>query len=162
GTGTDADLLAGLHIGDPVSVTYAPRTEPADTFQALMGVRDVAVRDGVGQTLDDTALNPETAIGFSHDGQKMQLLVIARRSTASRGVTEQQLAYILQQRGAYNAVIIDGGGSSTLVSRDAGTPNVWQRNVPSDGVEREVGNGIGLFAAPGSGRLTGIDLNTGD
>src|SRR5882757_6663933 len=41
GTGSDADLLAAAHIGDPVSVTYAPRTEPADTWQALLGVRDV-------------------------------------------------------------------------------------------------------------------------
>ncbi|HEY0498389.1 MAG TPA: phosphodiester glycosidase family protein, partial [Kutzneria sp.] len=162
GTGSDADLLAALHIGDPVSVTYAPRTEPAGDFRTLMGVRDVAVRDGQVQTLDDTAINPETAIGFSQDGTKMQLVVIDGRTTASRGVTEQQLARIMQQRGAYNAVIVDGGGSSSLVSRDAGTPDVWQRNVPSDGVEREVGNGIGLFAAPGSGRLTGIDLSTGD
>jgi hypothetical protein len=162
GTGSDADLVAALHIGDAVSVTYGPRTEPAGDFRTLMGVRDVAVKDGQVQTLDDTALNPETAIGFSRDGKKMQLLVIDGRSTASRGVTEQQLARIMRQRGAYNAVIIDGGGSSTLVSRNAGTPDVWQRNVPSDGVEREVGNGIGLFAAPGSGRLTGIDLSTGD
>ncbi|MEV6607975.1 phosphodiester glycosidase family protein [Kutzneria sp. NPDC051319] len=162
GTGSDADLLAAVAVGAPISVTYAPKTDPADSFQALMGVRDVAVRDGQVQTLDDTALNPETAVGFSQDGKKMQLVVIDGRSTASRGVTEQQLADIMQQRGAYNAVIIDGGGSSSLVSRDAGTPNAWQRNVPSDGVEREVGNGIGLFAAPGSGRLTGIDLTTGD
>jgi Phosphodiester glycosidase len=162
GTGSDADLLAALHIGDPVSVTYAPRTEPANTFRTLMGVRDVAIRDGQVQTLDNTAINPETAIGFSQDGKKMQLVVIDGRTPASRGVTEQQMADIMRQRGAYNAVIIDGGGSSTLVSRDAGTPDVWQRNVPSDGVEREVGNGIGLFAAPGSGRLEGIDLTTGD
>ncbi|QUQ62738.1 phosphodiester glycosidase family protein [Kutzneria sp. CA-103260] len=162
GTGTDADLLAATRIGDPVSVTYKPRTEPADTWQALLGVRDVLVRDGQLQTLDDTALNPETAVGFSQDGKKMQLVVIDGRTTASRGVTEQQLAVIMRQRGAYNAVVIDGGGSSSLVSRDPGTPTVWQRNVPSDGVERQVGNGIGLFAAAGSGRLTGIDLETGD
>ncbi len=162
GTGTDADLLAAAQIGDPVSVTYKPRTEPADNWQALLGVRDVLVRDGQVQTLDNTALNPETAVGFSPDGKKMQLVVIDGRTTASRGVTERQLAVIMRQRGAYNAVVIDGGGSSSLVSRDPGTPNVWQRNVPSDGVEREVGNGIGLFAAPGSGRLTGIDLDTGD
>ena len=162
GTGSDADLLAALNIGDPVAVTYGPRTDPANTFQALLGVRDVLIRDGQVQTLDDTTLNPETAVGFSPDGKKMQLIVIDGRSTASRGVTEQQLAYLMQQRGAYNAVVIDGGGSSSLVSRDAGTPDVWQRNVPSDGVEREVGNGIGLFAAPGSGQLTGIDLATGD
>ena len=162
GTGSDADVLAAVNIGDPVSVTYGPKTDPADSFQALMGVRDVLVRDGQVQTLDDTALNPETAVGFSQDGKKMQLVVIDGRSTASRGVTEQQLAVIMQQRGAYNAVVIDGGGSSSLVSRDPGTPDVWQRNVPSDGVEREVGNGIGLFAAPGSGRLKGIDLETGD
>lgn len=162
GTGSDADLLAAAHIGDPVSVTYAPRTEPADTFATLMGVRDIAIRDGQVQTLDNTSVNPETAIGFSQDGKKMQLVVIDGRSTASRGVTEQQLAHIMRERGAYNAVVLDGGGSSTLVSRDPGTPDVWQRNVPSDGVEREVGNGVGLFAAPGSGRLTGIDLETGD
>jgi hypothetical protein len=161
GTGTDADLLAAVGVGAPVSVTYRPKTDPADTFSTLMGVRDVLVRDGQVQTLDDTALNPETAIGFSRDGKKMQLVVIDGRTTGSRGVTEQQLAVIMRQRGAYNAVVIDGGGSSTLVSRDPGTPDVWQRNVPSDGVEREVGNGIGLFAAPGSGRLAGIDLDSG-
>ncbi|MBA8924942.1 hypothetical protein BC739_002141 [Kutzneria viridogrisea] len=159
GTGSEADLLAALPVGAPVGVSYAPRTEPDHRFDTLMGARDVLVRAGVAdQTLDDTSVNPETAIGFSQDGKHMMLVVIDGRSAVSKGVTERQLARWMQQRGAYEAVVVDGGGSSELISRDAGGTSTSVRNVPSDGVERPVGNGIGLFSAPGSGHLTGIRL----
>lgn len=162
GTGTDVDLLAALKIGDPVSVSYGPRTEPGHKFGALIGARDVIVRAGQLQNVDDTAINPETAIGFSQDGRKMWLVVIDGRTAASRGVTERQMGLLMQQRGAYDAVIMDGGGSSEMVSRDAGGTGVTVRNVPSDGVERPVGNGIGLFSAPGSGHLNGLRLSNAD
>ncbi|MBV9843573.1 MAG: phosphodiester glycosidase family protein [Kutzneria sp.] len=163
GTGADADLLAALPTGSPVSVTFGPRTEPEHTFTSLLGVRYVLVRNGeVPDGLDDRSLNPETALGFSRDGKRMWMVVIDGHSAVSRGVTVRGLATIMRRQGAYDAVVIDGGGSTEMVARDAGGARMTVRNVPSDGVEREVANGIGLVSAHGSGRLAGIRISNQD
>ena len=43
-------------------------------------------------------------------------------------------------------VNLDGGGSSAFVARGPGESSATVRNVPSDGAERAVANGIGVFS----------------
>jgi exopolysaccharide biosynthesis protein len=52
----------------------------------------------------------------------------------------------MRDLGATGAVNLDGGGSSTLVSRAPGASRVAVRNHPSGGAERPVPNGIGVFS----------------
>ncbi|MBQ0989537.1 phosphodiester glycosidase family protein [Micromonospora sp. PSH03] len=47
--------------------------------------------------------------------------------------------------GADAAVNLDGGGSSTVAVREPGQTAATARNSPSDGTERLVANGIGIF-----------------
>ena len=54
----------------------------------------------------------------------------------------------MRDSGATDAFSLDGGGSSTLVARAPGTSTITVRNHPSDGTERAVPNGIGLFTKP--------------
>ncbi|MER6921747.1 phosphodiester glycosidase family protein, partial [Streptomyces spiralis] len=57
-----------------------------------------------------------------------------------------ELAGVLHDVGADDGVNLDGGGSSTLVTRDpvSGAPVV--RNHPTGGAERPIPEGIGLFS----------------
>ena len=55
----------------------------------------------------------------------------------------------MQGFGAANAVNLDGGGSTTLVSRALAEKTVTVNNHPSGGAERPVPNGIGVFSLLG-------------
>lgn len=50
-----------------------------------------------------------------------------------------------REGGADAAVNLDGGGSSTVAVREPGRATATARNSPSDGTERAVANGIGIF-----------------
>ena len=152
-----ATKLASLKVGDPVTVTYAP--SPA--FKFVVGGGAVLVRGGlVPAGLDDKAYKPRTAIGFSADGKRMLLLVVDGRSEASGGLTLLQLGRLMKELGAADAMELDGGGSTEMVARRPGEATVGIINRPSDGVERPVPNGVGIFVPKGSGQATGLNVRT--
>ena len=78
------------------------------------------------------------------DGNRLLFLVIDGRSASSRGYTMVELATMMTALGAENALNLDGGGSSTIYSRKV-TGEMGIINEPSDGGERKVANGIGIF-----------------
>ena len=81
---------------------------------------------------------PRAALGLKKDGTLL-LLVIDGRSATSSGLTLEELAQYLVKLGAESAVNFDGGGSSEMVI------NGRIVNKPSDGRERYVSIGLGLF-----------------
>lgn len=80
---------------------------------------------------------PRTLLGQRTDGTFI-LVVVDGRKLASLGVTASQSANIMLELGCYNAVNLDGGGSSAMVTVENGKAKVI--NSPSDGVERAVGS----------------------
>lgn len=58
--------------------------------------------------------NPRTAIGYTANGALL-MLVVDGRQPASRGVNLIELAKLIHDLGAVEALNLDGGGSSTLV-----------------------------------------------
>ncbi len=153
-----AQALAELVVGDAVGVRYAPRTDASVPLTFSVGGNIVLLRDGRIPPLDDTQSEPRTAVGFSADGSKMFLTTIDGRQRDSRGMTYYELAELLKGFGADDALNLDGGGSATILGRQPGEQHAAVVNSPSDGSERPVPNGIGLFAAPGSGNLSGLKV----
>ena len=87
--------------------------------------------------------HPRTAIGFSRDSSTLYLLTVDGRSTVSVGMTLPELAGIMRQLGAWQALNFDGGGSTTMVVDGA------VMNSPSDPAgEREVGNAVLVVRKP--------------
>ena len=69
----------------------------------------------------------------------------------SSGATLEELANIMIDLGAYNAMNLDGGGSSTLVKegllgREDVINSPIEHQIP--GRQRAVGNHLGVFANP--------------
>lgn len=58
--------------------------------------------------------HPRTAVGISKDGSTVILAVVDGRTTKSIGVTLPELAKLMLKFGAYYALNLDGGGSSTM------------------------------------------------
>jgi hypothetical protein len=97
-------------------------------------------------------LAPRTGVGIDRAGKKLILFVAdGRRPDYSVGVTYRRMADELIARGAWDALALDGGGSSTLVMRNR-QGKVEVMNRPSDGhglavefsLERSVGNALGV------------------
>ena len=79
---------------------------------------------------------------------RMYLVAIdGRQAGYSNGVTQAEEADLLSALGAYNAINLDGGGSTALAVQGAdGSPDLLNR--PSGGAERYNGNNFGVYAAP--------------
>ncbi|KAB8194891.1 multidrug transporter [Nonomuraea phyllanthi] len=160
GRDAGAAALSALKAGDRVDVRYQPKSSDGSEVKAAVGGNWVLVKDGVPQNSTDASAHPRTAVGFSADGRKMYLLTVDGRQADSRGVTLDELAAMMVDLGAANALNLDGGGSSTMLAREPGSAGVQVENSPSDGGERHVPNGLALYAPEGSGKLKGFWLET--
>lgn len=164
GRDTGARTLAKLKPGDPVSVEYRMRTDDGSPVpRTAVGGRGLLVVDGTPQNWEGRPNNPtapRTAVGFSRDGSTMHVITVDGRQPASDGVTLTELAVLMKELGAHNALNLDGGGSSTLLAREPGSDVRQLVNAPSDGEQREVPSGLALTAPDGSGRLRGFRVET--
>lgn len=155
GRGAGAEALLALDEGHSAKVTYAPRSDFGEVAVAIGG-NQVLIDDGEVQDYDDPTPHPRSAVGLSADGTRMFLVSIDGRQAHAHGMTLTETAEFMADLGAYDALNLDGGGSSTLVAREPATDERTVVNSPSDGSERPVANSLGLFAPEGSGELTGF------
>jgi exopolysaccharide biosynthesis protein len=138
-----AETLRGLRVGDPVHVDYDLAANVVVPFKFAVGGFPV-LRDGEPLAgLDATTAAVRSAAGVSPDGRRLYLMAL---DGASLGLTIRDLAVTMRDFGAADAVNLDGGGSSTLVTRNPADGVVAVRNHPSGGAQRPVPNGIGVFS----------------
>jgi hypothetical protein len=122
---------------------------PGNIAHAISGLEMIVINGKVADGLDEET-EPRTAIGLNRASSKLILVVVdGRQPGYSEGATISELAAILLDNGAHNAMNMDGGGSSTLVIEgENGQPLVLNSpidgNVP--GSERPVANHLGIFA----------------
>jgi hypothetical protein len=90
--------------------------------------------------------HPRTAFAVTGKGTLL-FAVVDGRSKVSVGMTLDELATLLLELGAVEAVNLDGGGSSTLFADGR------VRNSPSDGKERATSDGILIFSIPDAAAL---------
>jgi exopolysaccharide biosynthesis protein len=106
--------------------------------------------------------NPRTAVGSSKDGKQLILVTVDGRQNSSIGMTQREIALLMQQLGAYNALNLDGGGSTTMVARTPGTNNIEVVNSPSDGGLRGISTALGVFSVAPPAPLAGLIIEADD
>lgn len=122
---------------------------PDNVYSAISGDRMILLKGEIAGDLDDEELDPRTAIGVNRNGRYLYLIVVdGRQPFYSQGATFEELAELLREYGAFTAMSLDGGGSSTLVIEGQnGSPEIM--NSPIDnyipGRERPVGNHLGIY-----------------
>ncbi len=99
--------------------------------------------------------NPRTALAADRAGQTLWILTVdGRQAGRATGMTLIELAVLCESLGAWDALNLDGGGSSTLVLESAvGTHEVLNTPVGignKPGSLRPVANNLGFFL-PGRG-----------
>lgn len=87
---------------------------------------------------------PRTAIGLSKDEKTLYLITIDGRQKSSIGVSQEELAQILIEKNIYTAINLDGGGSTTLITRRLGDEEPTIENSPSDKALRNVPNSLAI------------------
>ncbi len=88
-----------------------------------------------------TSLNPRTAVGTSRDGRHLFLVAVDGRQAFSKGVSLAGMAAILKRYGAWNAINLDGGGSTTLAA-----DGLTVSSPGSDGSERPVADMLLVYS----------------
>ena len=122
-----------------------------DNGQTVAYTKDLSALGGV---------RARTAAGISKDGKTVYIVAVEGRTTASKGITLGNLSLLMTKLGVWKAVNLDGGGSTTMVSRPlAETERVRVINPESNGAERSVVEGLGLFSTAPAGLIKGIFIN---
>ncbi|MFJ9819102.1 phosphodiester glycosidase family protein [Streptomyces sp. NPDC101151] len=143
-----AQQLRKLSVGDQVTVKHDLVAATAKVrYEFAIGGYPV-LRDGKPLSgLDDSTSAVRTVVGFASGGHRMLLLALDGAAAYRTGMTIAEEAAVMDELGASDAFNLDGGGSSEMVSRDAGASGVTILNHPSGGAERPVPNGIGVFSS---------------
>ena len=105
---------------------------------------------------DNEARHPRTFAAIDRDTTRVFLCTVDGRQMSSIGMTYREMAGILLDLGAWDAVNLDGGGSTTMVVRHE------IANTPSDpGGERKVANSLQLVSTAPPGQTTSLNLEPG-
>lgn len=88
---------------------------------------------------------PRSLTGYSQDRSKLVMAAVDGGKTTSNGLSYYESADLMRFLGCYDALDLDGGGSTVLYTDHAGITN-----NPRDGSERAVGNAL-YFVLDGEG-----------
>ncbi len=150
-------LNSHVFVGDTVAVLLRLPPTRKRIIELVGGVPRI-IRDGVvsvewseeGLTNKNFATDrhPRTAVGFSADSSRLFFVTVdGRQAGYSVGMSLYELAAYMLEWGAYQAVNLDGGGSTTMVVRGRVV------NSPSDGSERPVANALLVVSTAPTGSL---------
>jgi len=148
-----AFLTANVKAGDTITARFDIKSpnglDWTGVAQAVSGgpwlLRDGkewidGVAEGFSVSGFERAKHPRTALGLTAD-KKLLLVTVDGRQSISRGISLPDFANLMIRLGAVTAINLDGGGSTTLSVKGILV------NAPSGGIEREVANGLLVFAS---------------
>lgn len=136
-------LVADSELHGVVDGVAGIGASPSDRERGGLLVDD-GINRGAAARVEPQQRHPRTAAGVTADGMTLILAVIdGRQPEWSVGVTLQELADVLIAAGAYDAVNLDGGGSTSLYFVDAAGNVVTNRPSDKDGF-RPVANHLGF------------------
>jgi hypothetical protein len=151
GTGSRCPCVARVAFAEPGALAGA------EEAVAGMGARqgapgtllvEAGVNRGATAQVAPMARHPRTAAATTRDGSTLLLLVVdGRQKDWSVGVDLPELGRILIDAGAWDAMNLDGGGSSTIWARRPESSAGTVLNRPSDGHVRPVANHLGVRVA---------------
>lgn len=170
--GKAAQFLTGLGVGMTISADYTLKSltdgttyDPA-AFDMMVGGHTILLDKGAAAKfsrdisgVSGSADRARTAVGYSQDGSKVYLVTVEENG-GREGVTLAELQQMLLKLGVWKAVNLDGGGSTTMVSRELGDFNVGLAHPTFYGTtQRLVANGIGVYTNAPAGDIKGISAS---
>jgi len=154
-------LKDNLQVGQKVGLDMD--IKPTADLQTLIGGHTLLVKDSkrADYTRDVSSIagrNARTAVGYSKDKTTLYW-VSAEYGKDSKGLTLEETADFMIKLGIDQGVNLDGGGSTTLVSRHLGDTEASLINQPKDNWQRAVPNGLALFSTAPVGKVKDVFIN---
>ena len=110
-----------------------------------------------GLIIGKNGRNPRTMIGVNQDKTKVIIMCIDGRANGI-GATHVEAANLMKEYGAWDAIHFDGGGSTTMAAREENTNDLAVVNVPSEGSQRLVANGLGIKSVGNNKTLASLNV----
>ncbi|MBO4263690.1 MAG: phosphodiester glycosidase family protein [Bacteroidales bacterium] len=147
--GAACTVFAVMQDGTPHIFSQSEYAENKAGIREAVGGRQRLLNNGKTVSTNNTTFEPRTAVGVSRDGTHVLLLAVdGRRDGWSVGASYLLLSQILAAMGAYNAINLDGGGSTTFVthsSTSAAVSTFVTENKPTDSAgDRAVVDGLAI------------------
>ncbi|GMG95565.1 phosphodiester glycosidase family protein [Tepidimicrobium xylanilyticum] len=157
------ELLTKFNVGDEVKLTLGTSPNLENIKFAISG-GSIILKDGniTNTNINIAGKHPRTGIGITKDRKELIIATIDGRDSSFVGVSQEIFGAILKDLGAYDAINLDGGGSTTMVIKPVDEQVAKVINKPSDGGERRVVNGVGVFSNAPKGELSYIKITTDD
>ena len=151
--------LASLTLGTPLELQVTSSVD----YKALkfaMGGGSIILKNGVSMQTNivNKGRHPRTGIGVSQDGSKIVIITVDGRNGYA-GLTQKEFGEIFKSFGCYNAMNLDGGGSTTMVKKTKAMDKAEIINKPSGGTPRAVVSGVGVFSSDNPGAVARIELD---
>lgn len=146
-TGASAEyFINNFKIGDKISLDISLDVDIDEIHTAISGGA-ILVEDGKIPkfSANITGSHPRTSLGLSKDSKTLYLITVDGRQKNSIGMTQTELAEFLIEKDIYNALNLDGGGSTTMVAKRLGEKELSIINSPSGGSLRKVTNALRYF-----------------
>ncbi len=141
------EMLRSLQPGDPLDVeVFSADTRWNDVSSAVGAMYRLIDNGKLTEKLNASSAAPRTAVGVKGNGDVIFYTIDGRQSGLSVGATIQMVGMRLLELGCTDAVLLDGGGSTTMVSTYPDYTNSSMVNSPSEGVPRSVTNAIFLVS----------------
>lgn len=142
----DYNTYSNLNQGDTLTVFLGFTNKDLTNVDQVVGGGGRILRDGADATGENQSLegigeafltnrHPRTLVATNQDRSKAWVVVVDGRQASSLGMSFPEMAEMLLELGAWDAVNLDGGGSSTMIYSNQVV------NSPSDPTgERAVAN----------------------
>ncbi len=146
-----------FQVGDEVKIEMT--LTPDRNLETAVGGGTMLITGGIAakNTHNITGNNPRTAVGIDRTGKILMMVTVDGRSQQSAGMTLSALRDLMFELGAYDAINLDGGGSTRMIARDNQDRTLKTVNQPTE--NRAVINGIGVkSSAQPTGILGGLFL----
>ena len=122
----DYPIYAGFGQGDTLQLFLGFTNESLKNVDQVVGGGGRILRDGADATNENqmnegiaqaflSDRHPRTVVASNQDKTKVWLIVVDGRQASSLGMSFPEMAEMLIDLGAWDAVNLDGGGSSTLI-----------------------------------------------
>ncbi len=160
-----ANILDNFKVGDKIKLDVTT-TPNIDNIKFAISGGSVVLKNGTVVNNNNAPGSPNgsvarTGIGITEDGNELIIATIDN-SGSYKGVSQELFGLILKDLGAYNAINLDGGGSTTMAVKPVDKQAAEVVNKPSGGSQRKVTNGVGVFSNAPRGELSYIKVLTDD
>lgn len=151
GQSSEQDLFFNHKRGETLTRTENGVTVDYKDYEVKHAIggwaNNYLVYDGVlCETWDNDQEHPRTAIGIKADGTVVTYVCEGRNQGRAGGMSLYTMATIMKDLGCIYAINLDGGGSSTALSRHEGETTYSNRIEAAYGADRSVSSAI-LFVS---------------